>query len=424
MRFARGHGGFPVARTVTLVSAAWCAIVLGPGGLGAGDLGFGIWDLGFGIWDLGFGDSAFCILHSDFPSPESPAPNPQWKAGVEKSPLAKTPDGTQVDQYTLTNANGLEVKVLTYGAMLTTVRVPDREGKFESVTLYLDRAEEYLTRPTVLGSVIGRYANRIAGARFTLDGTEYKLSANAGPHHIHGGRNGFQTIVWKAAPVQDAEGVGVKLTHTSPDGHEGYPGALDVEVTYTLTGDNQLKMQYVARTDKPTHVNLTNHAYWNLAGAGSGDVLGHLLTINADQYLPADPQKIPTGELKPVKGTPMDFTEPKTIGSRLDQVEDRNYDHCYVLNKRPGEGLSLAARVVEPKSGRVMEVYTTQPGMQLYTGGIRLKTGRLSYGPYHAVCLETQHFPDSPNRPQFPSTVLRPGEVYRQLTIHKFSVVK
>jgi aldose 1-epimerase len=347
------------------------------------------------------------------------------QAGVEKSSVAKTPDGTQVEQYTLTNANGLEVKVLTYGAMLTTVRVPDRKGNFESVTLYLDPAEDYLTRPTVLGSVIGRYANRIAGARFTLDGTEYKLSANAGRHHIHGGRNGFQAIVWRAAPVQDAEGVGVKLTHTSPDGHEGYPGTLDVEVTYVLTDDNQLKMQYVARTDKPTHVNLTNHAYWNLAGAGSGDVLGHVLTINADRYLPADQQKIPTGELKPVKGTPMDFTEPQTIGSRIDQVEDRNYDHCYVLNKRPGERLSLAARVVEPKSGRVMEVYTTQPGVQLYTaGGMRLKTERVSYGSHHALCLETQHFPDSPNRPQFPSTVLRPGETYRQLTVHQFSVLK
>ena len=388
MESARGHGGFPVARTMALASAAWCAIAL----------------------------CASATLTA--------ALGGERHAGVEKSPLAKTPDGAQVDQYTLINANGLEVKVLTYGAMLTTVKVPDRKGDFESVTLYLDPAEDYLTRPTVLGSVIGRYANRIAGARFTLDGAEYKLSANAGRHHIHGGKNGFQTIVWKAAPVQDAEGVGVKLTHTSPDGHEGYPGALDVEVTYMLTGDNRLKMQYVARTDKPTHVNLTNHAYWNLAGAGSGDVLGHLLWINADRYLPADPQKIPSGELKPVKGTPMDFTEPKTIGSRLDQVEDRNYDHCYVLNKRPGEGLSLAARVVEPKSGRVMEVYTTQPGVQLYTGGIRLKTGRLSYGPYHAVCLETQHFPDSPNRPQFPSTVLRPGETYRQLTIHKFSVLK
>lgn len=374
--------------TTILVSIGWCAVAL---------------------WPSMAARSAFAA---------------SGRPSVEKSTVGQMPNGAEVEQYTLTNANGLEVKVLTYGAMLTTVKVPDRNGKFDSVTLYLDPARDYLSRRTVLGSVIGRYANRIAGAKFTLDGTEYELSANAGRNHIHGGRNGFHTIVWKAAPVQDTEGVGVKLTHTSPDGHEGYPGTLEVQVTYSLTNDNQLKMEYLARTDKPTHVNLTNHAYWNLAGAGSGDVLQHVLMLNADRYLPADKQKIPTGELAPVEGTPMDFTEPKTIGSRLDQVEDRNYDHCYVLNKKAGQQLSLAARLVEPKSGRVMEVYTTQPGVQLYTGGIRLKTGRLRYDRYHAVCLETQHYPDSPNRPQFPSTVLRPGETYRQLTVHKFSVLK
>ena len=346
------------------------------------------------------------------------------QATVEKSTIGKTADGTEVDEYTLSNSNGLEVKLLTYGAMLTKVKVPDRDGKFDSVTLYMDPAREYLSRRSVLGSVIGRFANRIAGAAFTLDGTRYELSANAGENHIHGGRNGFQTVVWKAAPIRDAKGVGVKLTHTSPDGHEGYPGTLDVVVTYRLTGDNRLMMNYIARTDKPTHVNLTNHAYWNLAGAGSGDVLKHLLTINADRYLPADAKKIPTGQIEPVKGTPMDFTRPEAIGSRIDRVEDRNYDHCYVLNKIPGERLSLAARVVDPGSGRVMEVYTTQPGVQLYTGGVRMKTGGLTYDRYHALCLETQHFPDSPNRPQFPSTVLRPGETYRQLTVHKFSVLK
>ncbi len=388
MKSARERLGLTVVRAMILVLVGWCAIGLCPGVVAPSALAAG------------------------------------GPASVEKSTIGQTPDGTEVDQYTLTNASGLEVKVLTYGAMLTTVRVPDRKGNFESVTLYLDPAKDYLSRRTVLGSVIGRYANRIAGARFTLDGSEYKLSANAGRNHIHGGSNGFHTLVWKAAPIRDAEGVGVRLTHTSPDGHEGYPGTLDVEVTYRLTGDNRLKMEYVARSDKPTHVNLTNHAYWNLAGAGSGDVLDHVLMLNADRYLPADKARIPTGELKPVKGTPMDFARPKTIGSRLDQVEGRNYDHCYVLNKTAGERLSLAARVVEPKSGRVMEVYTTQPGVQLYTGGIRLKTGRLTYDRYHAVCLETQHFPDSPNRPQFPSTALRPGETYRQLTVHKFSVLK
>ncbi|MHC4179393.1 MAG: aldose epimerase family protein, partial [Planctomycetota bacterium] len=297
MKSAGERLGQPVARTTILASIAWCAIVLCP--------------------------SAMTVSAS--------AAGP--RASVEKSPVGKTPDGAPVDQYTLTNASGLEVKVLTYGAMITTVKVPDRKGKFESVTLYLDPPRDYLSRRGVLGTVIGRYANRIAGAGFVLDGTEYKLSPNAGGNHIHGGRNGFHTLVWKAEPTRDAEGVGVKLMHTSPDGHEGYPGTLAVEVVYTLTDENQLKMEYVARTDKPTHVNLTNHAYWNLAGAGSGDVFGHVLLLSADRYLPADKRKIPTGELKPVKGTPMDFTRPMTIGSRIEQVEGRNYDHCYVLNK-------------------------------------------------------------------------------------------
>ena len=344
---------------------------------------------------------------------------------IEQSTAGQMPDGTQVDLYTLINANGLEVKVLTYGAMITSVKVPDRDGNFASVTLYLDPAEDYLGRRTVMGAIVGRYANRIAGAKFTLDGAEHALVPNASGNHIHGGRNGFHTIVWEATPVRDARSVGVKLRHTSPDGHEGYPGTLDVTVTYKLTNDDELKMEYLARTDKPTHVNLTNHAYWNLAGAGSGNVLDQVLMLNADRYLPADEKKIPSGELAGVQGGPMDFTEPHSIGSRIDLVEDANYDHCYVLNKRPGEELSLAARAVDPESGRVMEVYTTQPGVQLFTAArMKLKSGRVSYGPYGGFCLETQHFPDSPNRPHFPSTVLRPGETYRQVTIHKFLVQK
>lgn len=346
-------------------------------------------------------------------------------AGVEKSTLGCMPDGTEVDQYTLSNTSGLEVKVMTYGATITSVKVPDREGNFQNITLYLDSLEDYLRGHPLFGSLVGRYANRIAGAKFTLDGVQYTLTANAGSNHIHGGKQGFQKLVWKAAPVRDTESVGVELWHTSPDGHEGYPGTLAVKVTYKLTNDNQLQMEYVAQTDKPTHVNLTNHAYWNLAGAGSGDVLGHLLMLNADRYLPTDEKKIPLGQLRSVKGTTMDFTQPQPIGSRIDQVENSNYDHCYVLNKKPQERLSLAARVVEPASGRVMEVYTTQPGVQLYTAkglSSRFKAGGVAYGPYHGFCLETQHFPDSPNRPEFPSTVLRPGETYRHTTIHKFSV--
>jgi len=334
-------------------------------------------------------------------------------ATIEKSTIGETPDGTEVDQYTLTNAGGLEVKVLTYGAMITTVKVPDRNGKLASVTLYRDPPEEYLGRPTVMGAIVGRYANRIAGARFTLDGVEHELSRNMGKkHHIHGGTRGFHTVVWDAKPIEDAEGVGVELTHTTPDGHEGYPGTLAVTVVYKLTNDNRLRMEYTARTDKPTHVNLTNHAYWNLAGADSGDMLSQVLLLNADQYLPYGEAKMPTGEIRGVKGTCMDFTTPQAIGSRIDQVQGGDYDHCYVLNKRPGERLSLCARAVDPGSGRVMEVYTTQPGVQLYTGNRR------------GFCLETQHFPDSPNQPRFPSTVLRPGETYHEVTIHKFSIMR
>jgi len=331
-------------------------------------------------------------------------------ATVEKELVGRTPGGERVDLYTLTNAQGLEVKVINRGAMITSVRAPDREGKFESVALYFDPPQEYLKRRTVQGAIVGRYANRIAGARFTLDGVEHRISANAGKNHIHGGRNGFHTIVWDARPIDDADGVGVKLKHTSPDGHEGYPGTVAVEVVYKLTAANELKMEYTARTDKPTHLNLTNHAYWNLAGADSGDMLDQVLFLNADRYLPFGEKKIPLGELRSVKGNCMDFTEPKTIGSRIDQVEGGDYDHCYVLNKEPGSRLSLSARVVDPKSGRVMEVFTTQPGVQLYTGNRR------------GFCLETQHFPNSPNEPDFPSTVLRPGEAYHEVTIHKFSV--
>jgi aldose 1-epimerase len=356
------------------------------------------------------------------------AQTPQTKkAVITQAPVGKMPDGAAVYEYTLTNANGIEAKVLTYGATLTTVKTPDREGKFEPVTLYLDSFDDYLKGHPLFGSVVGRFANRIAGAQFTIDGTVYRVTPNAGANHIHGGREGFQNVLWDAEPLRAKDGVGVVLRHVSPDGHEGYPGRLDVTVTYKLTDDNALSIEYAAKTDKPTVINLTNHAYWNLAGAGSGDVLNHVLTLNADRYLPSDKAKIPTGEIKSVKDTVMDFTTPQTIGSRISQVEDENYDHCYVINKKPGEELSLAARVVEPKAGRVMEVYTTQPGVQLYTAkglSSKLKTSRFAYGPYHGLCLETQHYPDSPNKPGFPSTVLRPGQTFKHTTIYKFSVQK
>jgi aldose 1-epimerase len=344
---------------------------------------------------------------------------------VRKSKAGATADGTQVDRYTLTNANGLEVQILTYGATIVSVKVPDRDGEYDNVTLYLDTLEDYLRGHPLFGSAVGRYANRIAGATFTLDDVEYAITPNAGKNHIHGGRASYQKLVWRAEPIRDEHWVGVRLTHTDPDGHEGYPGTVSARVTYRLTDDDELQMEYTARTDKPTHVNLTNHAYWNLAGAGSGNVLQHELLLNADRYLPADARKIPTGEMRDVEGTVMDFRTPQTIGSRIERVEGENYDHCYVLNKEPGKELSLAARVVDPSSGRVMEVHTTQPGVQLYTAkglNSRFQGGGKPYGPYHGFCLETQHFPDAPNKPGFPSTVLRPGQTYRQLTVHKFSV--
>ncbi len=347
------------------------------------------------------------------------------KDSVEKSVYGEMPDGAAIDQFTLTNANGLEVKAITYGAMIISVKTPDRNKKFENITLCLDSFDDYLKGHPLFGSVVGRFANRIADAKFPLDGKEIQITPNAGKNHIHGGGTGFQKQVWNASIVSDPKRNAVDLTHTSPDGHEGYPGKLDVRVRYELTGDDELVMEYTATTDKPTVLNLTNHAYWNLAGAGSGDVLDHVLLLNAGQYLPTNRQTIPTGEIRPVKGTVMDFTKEMTIGSRIDRVPGQNYDHCYVVNKKSGKPLSFFARVYEPKSGRVMEVFTTQPGVQIYTAkhlSDRYKAGGKAYGPYHGLCLETQNYPDAPNHSNFPSAVLRPGETYKHKTIHKFSV--
>jgi aldose 1-epimerase len=330
---------------------------------------------------------------------------------VRKEAFGKTGEGETVDLYVLRNASGLEARVMTLGATLVTVRAPDRHGKFDDITLHKDTLAEYLKGHPLLGSVVGRYANRIAGARFVIDGVEYSLERNMGKHHIHGGRRGFQALVWKAEPWADSQAAGVRLSLVSPDGQAGYPGTLQVQVVYKLSNENELVMDYTATTDKPTHVNLTNHAYWNLAGAESRDVLGHVLQLEADHYLPADEFLIPTGEIRSVRGTPMDFTRPMTIGSRSDQVPRKHYDDCYVLTKKPTERLSRAAMVTEPQSGRTMEVWTTQPGVQLYTGNRR------------GLCLETQHFPNAPNEPKFPSTLLRPGETYRQTTIHKFGIL-
>lgn len=378
--------------------------------------------------------TVFCLVFASIcaglvPSAAAPvraAAGPPAPA-VTKSLFGRLPDGTEVDLYTLTNSHGLEARIMTYGATLTSVKTPDRDGRLANITLYLDTCDDYLRGHPLFGSVVGRYANRIAGAKFAIDGVEYPLTPNAGKVHIHGGRNGFQRQVWQAASVPQAEAAAVAFTLNSPDGEEGYPGTLRVKLVYTLNNDNELQLDYTATTDKATVVNLTNHAYWNLAGAGSGDILGHILTLQADAYLPADEQKVPTGEIRSVRGTVMDFTEPQPIGRRIKDVEGENYDHCYVVRRQPGESLVPAARVVHPQSGRVLEVWTTKPGVQFFTAKFlngQLSGGGRSYGPYSGFCLETQHFPDSPNRASFPSPILRPHETYHHVTVHKFSVQK
>lgn len=347
----------------------------------------------------------------------------EGKMSVTKSAFGKLPDGQRIDLYTLANDAGVKAKIMTYGAIVTSVETPDRNGKPGEVTLGFDSLEGYLAGHPYFGAIAGRVANRIAKGRFTIDGVEYKLATNNGENHLHGGNKGFDKVVWKAEPSD--KGASLKLSHVSPDGDEGYPGKLSVTVIYTLTDANELRIDYTATTDKPTPINLTNHAYWNLADGGKSDVLGHVLKLNADRYLPVDANLIPTGELKSVRGTPMDFTRPEKIGARIDEVpgEPKGYDHCFVLNqKSPGE-LTMAARVEDPASGRVMEIYTTEPAIQLYTGNFldgSLKSRGADYKQHHAFCLETEHYPDSINQPKFPSTLLKPGETYRQTTVHKF----
>ena len=363
---------------------------------------------------------------------DTPPSLDEKKMSVSKQPYGKLSDGAEVDQYTLVNSNGLKVKVIDFGAIITSVETPDRNGKFANITLYRDDLAGYTERdkdgkPTTpfFGALAGRYANRIAKARFTLDGKEYKLAANNGPNHLHGGLKGFDKAVWKGEPLRGDGLVGVALSHVSPDGDEGYPGTLAVKVEYSLTDKDELKMEYTATTDKPTVVNLTNHAYWNLAGAGSGDILNHQLMLQADRFLPVDDTLIPLGDPKAVKGTAMDFTAPKKIGRDMAQVEG-GYDHCYILNKKNGE-LSLAARATEAASGRVMEVFTTQPAVQLYCGNFldgSVSGGGKAYEKHFGFCLETQHYPDSPNQAGYPSVVLRPGETYKQVTVYKFGVEK
>jgi aldose 1-epimerase len=349
------------------------------------------------------------------------------KATVTRADYGKLPDGTAVESFTMTNASGASVTAITYGGILTSIKVPDRNGKLDDVVLGHDTFEDYLKDGSYFGAIVGRYANRIGGAQFTIDGQIYKLAANNGPNSLHGGLKGFDKAVWKAETVETADGAGVKLTHTSPDGEEGYPGTLNVAVTYTFNNKGELAIDYQATTDKATVVNLTNHSYFNLGGDGSGDVLGTELTINADQYTPTDATLIPTGELANVEGTALDFRTKTPIGARINDPMLKialGYDNNFVIN-RNAEGLVLAARAEDPKSGRTMDVLTTEPGIQLYTAnhqnGNAGKAGHV-YNKYNAFCLETQHYPDSPNKPSFPTTTLRPGETFKSRTVYAFGV--
>ncbi len=343
------------------------------------------------------------------------------QSNVQKTRFGRLPDGTFASLFTLTNANGLVAKITDYGTIITALQVPDRSGNLGDIVLGFDRLDQYVKSSPYFGCTCGRVGNRIAKGRFTLDGAAYTLAVNNGPNHLHGGVRGFDKVRWKATPL---DGAAVKFAYTSADGEEGYPGKLAVTVVMTLTDDNALRIDYTAKTDKPTPVNLTNHSYFNLAG--SSDVLGHELTLAANFFTPPDDTYIPTGEILKVQGTPFDFTSPHPIGSRFEQltVTPRGYDHNFVLTGG-GQSLALAARVREPQSGRVMEVHTTEPGVQFYTGnyldGTLTGKGGAVYQRHAGFCLETQHYPDAINQLHFPSVILRPGQTYRTTTVHKFS---
>lgn len=342
--------------------------------------------------------------------------------GIQSEEFGTMDDGSTVQLFTLTNSNGMEVSVTNYGGIVTSIKVPDKDGNIEDVVLGFDDFEKYKSGHPFFGAIAGRYANRIANGRFELNGEVYELARNNGENHLHGGNEGFDKKLWDAE-VNEQEN-SVMLSYLSPDGEEGYPGNLDVDVTYTLTEENELRIDYHATTDKPTVVNLTNHSYFNLSGDPSQGILDHLLTIQADRYTPVDEGLIPTGELRPVEGTPFDFTEPETVGARIDSIPP-GYDHNFVLNN-PNSGVQRIATVEHEESGRIMEVYTDQPGVQLYTGNFLdgSVTGHhgTPIGQHAALCLETQTFPDSPNKPDFPSPVLNPDETYETTTIYQFKV--
>ena len=368
-----------------------------------------------------------CVAVAMTAAHASSAPGP----GVSRAPFGTLSDGAAVEVFTITNGAGVEVRAMTYGGIILSLRVPDRQGRLDDVVLGYQTAAEYeKDNSPYFGGIIGRYGNRIAKGRFALEGRTVALATNNGPNHLHGGVKGFDKVLWKGEPFQKGQAAGVVFTRTSPDGEEGYPGTLAVRVTYTLNDRNELSVDYHATTDKATIVNLTQHSYFNLAGQGARDILDHRLQINADRYTPVDATLIPTGELARVEGSPFDFRKPSPIGARIDADHPQikvgpGYDHNWVLN-RTGSGLELAARVAEPTTGRTLTITTTEPGLQFYAGNfldgsITGKQDRV-YRRRFGFCLETQHFPDSPNRDNFPSTVLRPGEVYASRTVFAFGV--
>ena len=356
---------------------------------------------------------------------------PPGSAGVTSEPFGQL-DGQPVLRFTLTGAGGLIVRLLSYGGIVQAIEAPDRDGRPANVTLGFPDLHSYVTLSPFFGAIIGRYANRIAGGRFTLDGQAYSIPINSPPNSLHGGARGFDKHIWQAEELREGDAVGIRLARTSPDGEEGYPGALRVEVSYLLTANNALRIRYRASVDRPTVLNLTNHAYFNLAGEGAGDVYDHVLRLAADRYTPIDAALIPTGAIEPVAGTPLDFTAPIAIGARIRDrhqqlLRAQGYDHNMVVRRadRFDASLVMAARVYEPRSGRVLEVSTTEPGLQFYSGnfldGTLVGTGGNTYRQGDGFCLETQHFPDSPHRPEFPSTVLRPDQEFDSTTVYTFS---
>jgi aldose 1-epimerase len=347
-----------------------------------------------------------------------------------RAPFGTTKAGKPVESFTLTNANGVELTAISYGGIITSLKTPDRAGKMADIVLGFNSMAGYETPSPYFGAIVGRYGNRIAKGRFTIDGTEYKLATNNGANSLHGGTVGFDKVIWDAQLIAGKNAIA--FTHTSPDGDEGFPGKLVMRVTYELTDKNELIVEYSATTDKATPVNLTQHSYFNLAGEGEGDILGHQLMLNADRYTPVSDALIPTGQLAPVEGTPFDFRKPAAIGARINNDDPQlkngqGYDHNWVIT-RTGAGLQLAARVAEPKSGRTLVVTTTEPGIQFYAGNFL--DGKLigkSGKPYprrSGFCLETQHYPDSPNQPAFPSTILKPGATYQSKTVFTFGVIR